>query len=416
MKYLTITVPCFNSEEYLERCIESLLIGGEKVEIIIVDDGSTDRTGEIADRYESEYPDVVRAVHKGNGGHGSGVNAGLKLAVGTYFKVVDSDDWLEESAYRKLLQKLEKFCKEREIQKEEERERKIQKRKAKNPESKKKKDAKQEKSKKRVARQESQKRKDEMPEIKKRKKIKQENPKRKDWRGKQTQVEEAPDLLICNYTYNHLEENKKKTISYRNVFPVDQVCTWEDMKRFHPSQYLVMHSLIFRTDILRKSGVILPEHTFYVDNLFSYRPLPYVETLYYLDINLYQYYLGREDQSVNEKVLTSRIEQQIKVTKMVSKCVDLKEVKKRHPKLADYMYRNISIMMAISSIHLLLRGDEKAKKRHKEIWSDIKKENPGLYYRLRYTKLSGLTNLPGRLGKIATVRGYQIAKKIYKFQ
>lgn len=362
MKYLTITVPCFNSEEYLERCIDSLLIGGEMVEIIIVDDGSTDQTGEIADRYESEYPDIVRVVHKGNGGHGSGVNTGLKLAVGRYFKVVDSDDWLEEGAYRKLLKKLEKFCKQREKLKKE--------------------------------------------ESQKRESKKRESQKR----------EEAPDLLICNYTYNHLDENTEKIMSYRNVFPVDKLCTWEEIGAFYPSQYLVMHSLIYRTDILRKSGVVLPEHTFYVDNIFAYRPLPYVETLYYLDINLYQYYLGREDQSVNEKVLISRIEQQIKVTKIVAECVDLKEVKKRHPKLANYMCRNISIMMAISSIHLLLSGGEKAKKRHQEIWNDIKRENPRLYYRLRYTKLSGLTNLPGSLGKKATVRGYQIAKKIYKFQ
>lgn len=143
----------------------------------------------------------------------------------------------------------------------------------------------------------------------------------------------------------------------------------------------------------------MPEHTFYVDNIFAYYPLPYVETLYYMDRNLYQYYLGREEQSVNEKVLISRIEQQIKVTKIVADCVDLKEVKRKSPKLANYMCRNVSIMMAISSIHLLLSGEERAKSRHREIWADMKRDNPGLYYRLRYTKLSGLTNLPGKLGK-----------------
>ncbi len=346
MKYLTITVPCFNSEEYLQRCMESLVIGGDKVEIIIVDDGSTDQTGRIADSYESWYPDIVRVVHKGNGGHGSGVNTGLKLATGKYFKVVDSDDWLEEEAYMELLQKLEKLC-EGDFDEE---------------------------------------------------------------------GAEAPDLLVCNYTYNHLEEGEEKTISYRNVFPVDRSCTWEETRAFRPSQYLVMHALIYRTAILRKSGVILPEHTFYVDNIFAYRPLPYVETIYYLDINLYQYYLGRDDQSVNEKVLISRIEQQIKVTKIVMESVDLREVKKKHPKLARYMCRNISIMMAISSIHLLLSGDKKARVRHREIWNDIKRENPKLYYQLRYTKLSGLTNLPGEVGKKVTVGGYQIAKRIYKFQ
>ena len=60
MKLLTVTVPCYNSEQYMEKCIESLLPGGEDVEIIIVDDGSTDRTAEIADRYAEEYPSMVR--------------------------------------------------------------------------------------------------------------------------------------------------------------------------------------------------------------------------------------------------------------------------------------------------------------------------------------------------------------------
>ena len=110
MKHLTITVPCFNSEDYLERCVDSLVIGGKNVEIIIVNDGSTDRTGEIADRYARQYPDIVTVVHKENGGHGSGVNTGLALATGMYFKVVDSDDWLEENAYRTLLKKIEKWC------------------------------------------------------------------------------------------------------------------------------------------------------------------------------------------------------------------------------------------------------------------------------------------------------------------
>ena len=346
MKYLTITVPCFNSEKYLRRCLDSLIIGGKDVEIIVVDDGSTDRTGEIADSYAQGFPEIVTVVHKENGGHGSGVNTGLKLAKGRYFKVVDSDDWLEASAYMGLLKKIKAWGK----------------------------------------------------------------------LGKLNYMADSPDLLICNYTYNHLEDKIEKVMSYRNVFPEQQICSWEEIRNFRPSQYLIMHALIYRTDVLKKSGVNLPEHTFYVDNIFAYYPLPYVETLYYMDINLYQYYLGREDQSVNEKVLISRIEQQIKVTKIVANCVDLKEVKSRHPKLANYMCRNVSIMMAISSIHLLLSGDEQARIRHRELWTDMKKENPKLYYRLRYTKLSGLTNLPGRIGKKAAVDGYRVAKKIYKFQ
>ena len=96
MRDITFTVPCFNSEDYMEHCIDTLLTADERAEIIIVDDGSTDRTGEIADNYARNYPEIVRVVHQENGGHGSGVNAGLALATGKYFKVVDSDDWLDE--------------------------------------------------------------------------------------------------------------------------------------------------------------------------------------------------------------------------------------------------------------------------------------------------------------------------------
>lgn len=340
MRDITFTVPCYNSEDYMERCIDSLLAGDECVEIIIVDDGSTDGTGEIADNYARNYPEVVRVVHQENGGHGAGVNAGLALATGRYFKVVDSDDWLDEDELQKLIRNIRK------------------------------------------------------------------------WEKSGTVV----DLVICNYIYDHLYENKTRTMSYRNVFPELEICDWNSIGRFRPSQYLVMHALIYRTEILRISKVELPLHTFYVDNIFAYQPLPYVKSICYLNLDLYHYFLGRDDQSVNEKVLMSRIDQQIKVTKIVSKCVDLKAVRQQYPKLAEYMTRNVSIMMAISSIHLLLIGTKDAFLKRKELWSGIKAENPKLYRKLKYGTLSGFTYLPGRAGGFLTVSGYRMAKRIYQFQ
>ena len=106
MKYISFVVPCYNSEEYMEKCIESLLIGKDDVEIIIIDDGSSDNTGKIADRYQKKYPKIVKAIHQENGGHGAGINTGLKHATGKYFKVVDSDDWLDAKAYKKLLKEV----------------------------------------------------------------------------------------------------------------------------------------------------------------------------------------------------------------------------------------------------------------------------------------------------------------------
>ena len=110
MKYITFAVPCYNSENYMRRCIDSLLAGGRDVEIILINDGSTDRTAQIADEYQLAHPDIVRAGPQGKRRTRIGVNKGLELARGVYYKVVDSDDWLDQEAYRKLLARVKEFC------------------------------------------------------------------------------------------------------------------------------------------------------------------------------------------------------------------------------------------------------------------------------------------------------------------
>lgn len=340
MKKVSFVVPCYNSEDYMERCIDTLLVGGEDVEIIIVNDGSSDRTKKIADRYQKKYPTIVKVIHKENGGHGSGVNVGLKTASGKYFKVVDSDDWLDETSLLTLLEKISYL----------------------------------EKNHKNV------------------------------------------DLIVCNYIYDHLYENKQKVMRFNNVFPTDKICSWDDLGHFHSSQYMIMHSLIYKTSVLRKSKIKLPEHTFYVDNIVAYQPLSFVKSILYLDLDLYHYFIGREDQSVNEKVMVTRVDQQINVTKIIANCVDLQKVKNAYPKLYNYLLRNVSMMMTISSIYLLMKGDEESFEKRKDLWQYVKNVNESVYKRLRFTKLSGATYvLPGKAGGYLTLKGYRLAKKIYKF-
>lgn len=339
MKKISFVVPCYNSEEYMERCIDSLLYGEEEVEIIIVNDGSQDRTGKIADKYAKKYPNIVKAIHKENGGHGSGVNAGLKVAKGKYFKVVDSDDWLDKNALVELLAKIDAFEKQK----------------------------------------------------------------------------ENVDLIVCNYIYDHLYENKQKKMNYKNVFPVNQICSWKDLGYFRTGQYLIMHSLIYKTSVLRKSKVKLPEHTFYVDNIIAYQPLPFVKTICYFDLDLYHYFIGREDQSVNEKVMVGRVDQQIKVTKIISSCVDLEKVKEECPKLHHYLLRMFSMMMTISSVYLLIKGDAESYEKREELWNFVKEKNQKVYMKLKYCKLAGFTYLPTKMGSYITLKGYKLAQKIYKF-
>jgi len=106
---LSVIVPVYNVEKYLEECVDSLLNQTlSDLEIFLVDDGSTDRSGEIADRYAREYPDKVHTLHLNNGGQGRARNAALPMASGDYVGFVDSDDWIERDMYEKLLDRAEK--------------------------------------------------------------------------------------------------------------------------------------------------------------------------------------------------------------------------------------------------------------------------------------------------------------------
>lgn len=110
-KILSIIVPAYNAEQYLEKCIDSMLVAEvlKSLEILIVDDGAKDKTPVIADDYAKRFPETVRVIHKINGGWGSGVNLGIKEAMGEYFKIVDADDWVEKSNLSALMNELRKL-------------------------------------------------------------------------------------------------------------------------------------------------------------------------------------------------------------------------------------------------------------------------------------------------------------------
>ena len=340
MKLLTVTIPCYNSEDYMEKCIDSLLTGGEEVELIIVDDGSKDKTAEIADRYAEKYPSIVKVIHKENGGHGSAVNAGMENATGLFFKVVDSDDWVKESEYRKILQLLKEMA----------------------------------------------------------------------------GGEKVLDMLISNFVYEKQGEKKKKVMRYGHALPKNEIFTWKQVRHFHKGQYILMHSVIFRTKLLQECGLKLPENTFYVDNLFVFEPLINVRNMYYLDVNFYRYYIGREGQSVNESIMISRIDQQIKVNKMmVDYMVENKQRLKGSRKMRNYMTKYLEIITTVSSILLIWGGTEEQLEKKKELWNYIKQKDKGLYVRLRYGILGNSMNLPGKGGRKISIEGYRICQRFFKF-
>ncbi len=109
-KVLSIVVPAYNMEKYLKRCLDSMMLDAilDKIEVLVINDGSTDKTSEIAGEYCKRYPETFFLYEKDNGGHGSGINYGIRYATGRYFKVVDGDDWLNEEELPDFVRQLER--------------------------------------------------------------------------------------------------------------------------------------------------------------------------------------------------------------------------------------------------------------------------------------------------------------------
>lgn len=305
--------------------------------MLIVNDGSMDQTGEIADEYAHKYPSIIRVIHQENGGHGEAVNAGIRNANGLYVKVVDSDDWVDTRAYLKILKTLRDFG----------------------------------------------------------------------------TAENSMDMVISNFVYEKEGAKYKKIMKYDNVLPEGIVFSWDDIKRFRKGQYILMHSLIYRTQLLKDCGLELPKHTFYVDNLFVYVPLQHVKKMYYINVDFYRYFIGREDQSVQENVMIKRIDQQIKVNKLMIEQVQISNIES--PKLQQYMLHHLEIVTVISGFFLIRSGTAENLEKKKELWRYIKHKDVELYRDLRYGIMGGLLNLPGRPGRSISVGAYKITQRLVGF-
>lgn len=336
MKTITFAIPCYNSESYMSKCVESLLIGGDDVEIIIVNDGSKDRTAEIADSFAEKYPTIVRAIHKENGGHGSAVNTGISNATGIFFKVVDSDDWADPISYMKVLKFLKSVIAE----------------------------------------------------------------------------DKNLDMLVFNYVYEKVGAKHKKVMRPSGL-PKDKFFTWEDVGYIQKAHYILMHSIVYRTQLIRNCGLKLPEHTFYVDNIYAFQPLPYIKDMYYMDVPFYRYFIGREDQSVNEKVMISRIDQQMRVNRIM---VDIfTKADFPHEKCRKYMKNYLEIITTISFTFLTLAGTVESESKKKQLWRDIDSIDHNIYRYLRKSFLIRASGLPGFAGRKLVRSIYRIAKMIYGF-
>lgn len=331
---LSVIVPSYNSEAYLDRALATLVDYDGEVEVLIVDDGSKDGTGRLADEWAARHPGVVRAIHQENKGHGGAVNAGLRAATGTHVRVCDSDDWLDRPALKRLLDLL------------------------------------------------------------------------RDERAAGREL----DLVVTNYVYEKQGKTHKTVVRYRNVLPQGRTIGWDEVRPCRYSQYMMMHSLTMRTDLVRASGLVLPEHTFYVDYLYSHTPLPLVRTIRYLDVDLYRYFIGRDDQSVNEKVMISRLDQLMRVNRaMVAAMPDPKAVPAN---LYRYMVHYLRINCVVCTIMAQLSGTPEHLEMKDRMWAELEANDPEAARSVESDLLGRLIRIRSR--KVLTV-GYSIARAVMGF-
>ena len=335
MKLLTVTVPCYNSQDYMENCIESLLVGGERVEIIIIDDGSTDATGTIADRYAAQYPDIVRVIHQENGGHGEGINQGLIHATGKYFKVVDSDDTLS-SDFPAFLDALA-CCEEL----------------------------------------------------------------------------GSVDLMVTNYYYVHADGVGDRSINYSNALPEGKRLSWEQTKPFRVHQLLTIHSCTFRTELMRQYAKPLPKHIFYEDNLMVYQLLPHVKTMYYRCWDLYRYWIGRPDQSVQESVSKKRYSHQLLVAQRCFEACRLDTV--ANGRLKKYLKHELFMMFGIGIMFTRLNKTAQSDADLEQMWDNCRVFDQKWANHFRYRSPLWFICIPGKFGQNFTNFIYRLANKIVRF-
>ena len=339
MKLLTCVVPCYNSAGWMERAVDSLLAGGEEMEILIVDDGSTDQTRAVADRLAAEHPTIVKAHHQANAGHGSALNYGIANAEGVYFKVVDSDDRMVKENIPGLMDVLREHAEEG------------------------------------------------------------------------TRV----DMIFHDYVYDHPDRENTFMITYAGKLKPDVAATWEQTRPFHTWNQFMIHSLIYSVQFLRENHVVMPEHTFYEDNIYIYQPLAKTRKIMYHHAPLYGYCVGRVDQSIDEKNMLKRLDQATNIAKMMITSYSMEELNRMPKHLRGYLINNACGQLFTTCALQFIENTERSHGMNRELWQAIRDFDPALYRRLRRNPLGRVTCLPGRAGEKFLVFLYRTGRKMIKF-
>lgn len=300
-KILTIVVPTYNVEKYLDRCLLSLTYDTkvlDKIEIIIVNDGSKDNSLAIARQYESKYPQSIKVIDKENGGHGSTINAGLETAVGKYFRIIDSDDWVNIDDFGKYILELEKL---------------------------------------------------------------------------------NTDIVLTRYSREMVYNGTNVAVGYDNleydkVYDINKL----DLSLLGDGYFSLATSSI-KTDKLRESKLYLDENTFYVDMEYVVLPMTHLSTFIYLDRDIYRYWLGRPQQSMDTKNLFNNRSHHARVVKRLVEFYTTQDLSKNKN---QYVGKIITLMLC-THYNIYCDGDERiprdAAKEMVQFDKWLKKKNIKLY-------------------------------------
>lgn len=221
-KLLTIVIPTYNMQDYLHRCLDSLILPDKdlmiRLEVLVVNDGSKDNSSAIAHEYADKFPDIFRVIDKENGNYGSCINQGLKDATGKYIKVLDADDWFDTSEFSRYIDEL-------------------------------------------------------------------------------TKVE--ADMILTDYQIVDDAGNITRKCSY--AIEPNKLFAFQEYTE--PGVYFAMHSITYRTEMLRHINYRQTEGISYTDTEWVYYPQHGVKTCIYLPYDVYRYVVGREGQTMDAKVL-----------------------------------------------------------------------------------------------------------------
>ena len=228
-------------EALLPRCLDSILVDGalERIEAMVVNDGSKDGSLAVANSYRERYPDSVTVIDKPNGNYGSTINAALPAAKGKYVRILDSDDWLRSDSLIRFLDALQDL---------------------------------------------------------------------------------ETDMAVTHFTILH-EGGGRELTKYndygREPFEYGKTYQLDEVLKEGYIKYFLMHGLTYRTDLLHKMDYRQTEGISYTDTEWCCYPVFKAQTVTFLDIDLYQYNMAREGQTMDPKVISRSLMQMEKMIRQL---------------------------------------------------------------------------------------------------